>query len=220
MTPEQIAGLEAATAAAKQKADEAGGTDETLNKALKDAEDALTKAKAAPSQNQGRSEKEKAAYTLKMNAKRLQELGGDPAAVLGQGDEAKAEDDLDKPLTLRKLGEIEREKAAKTAIELAGDIEDETERTDVISILKTRITPSGNAVADLALARAGANAVRNAKIAEEANRKGTVRRTAAGASQGGKTEDAFTPTPQEQIFMRAPYNLSKEQIIAARPKDN
>lgn len=81
LTMDKIKELEAATLAAKEKADAAGGTDESLNQALKDAEAALEAAKKAAASGQPdidfskelddlnrkpqRDEKDKARFTLK-----------------------------------------------------------------------------------------------------------------------------------------------------------
>lgn len=167
-----------------------------------------------------RTEKEKAEFTLKKQAERLRELGSDPGEVLGIKPILKVKDEIrdDAPLTVGMLRELQKQDAKKTAINLADDITDEDERKDVKELLEKRLTPSGNAQADLALARAAVGAVRTAKIAEELNRKQSATRNAAGSSSPAKSEDEFTPTEAEAVMMRKPYNLSKEKILEARKR--
>lgn len=166
----------------------------------------------APSHKVERTEKEKAEFTLKMNAKRVRELGGDPTKVLSPSDELP---DEDKPLTLGDLARIEKQKASQSAMEMAKTLP-ESERDEVITLLESRIVPSGNADEDLRLARAAVNAQHNAKIVEEISRRPDVKRTAAGGSQSAPVEEPFTPTEDEKVFMGPPYNLSKEKIIEKR----
>lgn len=171
----------------------------------------------APSQKPQRTEKEKAEFTLKSTAERLKELGGDPVEVLGVRPTIKIDDSLedDAPLTVGTFRELQKQDARKTAEQLADAITDETERERVKAELKF-IVPSGDAQADLRRAQAAANVERNAKIIEEAQRRGHARVTASGGSQPATQEDMFEPTPEESVFMRPPYNLSKEKILAAR----
>src|ERR1700687_1927122 len=82
MDQAKLAELEASVTAAENEAADAGGTDETLNKAVADAKAALSAAKA-PSPQSKYTEKEKAAHALKANAERAKELGLDPADILG-----------------------------------------------------------------------------------------------------------------------------------------
>lgn len=219
-----IAELEAETASAKTAAEAAGGLDETLNQAFKDSEAALLKAKA-PSHTTGKTEAEKAAYSLQRNAERAKELGLDPAKVLGiNGKVPTFDGDLpgDTVLTVDTFRALGKQEARKTAEQMADAIADPIEREAVKAELKF-IVPSGDAQADFRRAQASALADRNAKIAEEAQRtKSPGQRTAAGASQGRFEEQDFVPTPDEERMMKPPYNLSKEKIIAARahPSNN
>ena len=203
MTPEEIAANEAATAAAK----------EAEAKALADKAKAEADAQALHKQ---KTEKEKAEYSLRKNAERLKTLGGDPTSVLGiKLEPSEDEPDDDTPLTVGKLKEMQRQNAQQTAMQLADAIEDDAERKEVKDLLEKRITPSGNAEADLALARAGANARKNALLAEEAARRSKPNRTAAGGSMPGKPDEAFEPTAEETVFMQN-YGLTKEDVIKAR----
>lgn len=200
MTPEEIAANEAATAAAKVEAD------------------ARAKAEAEKNLHNNRTEKEKAEFSLKKNAERLKALGGDPSALLGVTKPLDDEDEIDDntPVTFGKLKELQKREGTKSALQMADSIQDEQERNEVKTLLSTRITSSGNAEADLALARNAVNSEKNRQMAEEANRRTRPTRTAAGGSAPGKTEDRFEPTAEEALFMQAPYNVPKAKILEAR----
>lgn len=205
MNPEEIARQEAERAA-QQLGDqnEANG----LNR------DGTPK---APSQKNERSEKEKAEFTLKKNAERLAELGGDPADVLNIRPQINLAEDLsdDKPLTVGDFRKLQKADAHKTALQLAEELP-EDERDEVKSLLESRIVPSGNAEEDLRLARAAVNANHNTKIVEHISNRTTPKRTAAGGSSDAIVEAEFVPTPDEEVFMRPPYNMSREKILLAR----
>lgn len=217
MTPEQIAEFEAATAVARQNAEDAMGADEGLNQALVDAQKAEADAKA-PSHKPERTEREKAEYSLKKNAERLAELGGNPAEVLGSP-KLKIDESLsdDTPVTVGSLREIQRQDSKKTALELAEKIEDKDERERVTEILN-RLTPSNNPQADLALARGSVNSSKNAQIAEEAQRIAEAKRSGSGSGAPARIEEVFEPTAEEASMMRAPFNLTKDEVIAARAR--
>src|SRR3990167_6746425 len=104
------------------------------------------------------AEKEEAEYSLKMNADRLKELGGDPNTVLG----LRLKDELsdDTPLTIGKLKELQKEEAQKTALKMADSIEDEKDREEVKKYLNDHIKPSGDPQKDLTIAHAAVGAVR------------------------------------------------------------
>lgn len=219
MNEGKIAELEAAAAAAKQAAEIAGGADEALNKAHEDAEAALRQAKAPSQDGNTRTERDKAAFNLKKKAEEARALGIDPAEALGLKPQIKIEDDLadDVPLTVGTFRQMQKQDAKKTALQMAEDLP-EDERDAVTDILRHRIVASGNAEADLSLARAAVNSERNAKIAEELARKGKPRQTAAGGSADAIREEDFEPTEEEKQFMRPPYSMSKAKIIEARKK--
>lgn len=225
MTPEKLAELESAATAAANAAADAGGTDEALNKAATEAKAAFDAAKTPPNpvatelereqkRNQ-RTEKEKAEYSLKMNAKRLQELGGNPAEILGVREASQEEDVDDVPDWYRKEKSKE---AQRTALQLADDIPDEADRNLVKEYLSKRIVPSGNAQDDFRLALSAVMSLKNKQVVEEISRRTAPRVTAAGGSLPAKVEDQFTPTQEEAIMMAPPYNVSKEKIIEARRK--
>lgn len=171
----------------------------------------------APSQKNERSEKEKAEYTLKKNAERLAQLGGDPADVLNIRPQIHLDEELDddKPLTVKDFRELQKKDAHKTSLQLADELPD-NERDEVKTLLETRIVPSGNAEEDLRLARAAVNATHNAQIAEHISNRFSPKKTAAGGDAGTRAETEFVPTPEEAQFMRPPYSVSKEKILAAR----
>lgn len=202
MTPEEIAAKEAAdaAAAAEKEAPPQDPVEAELEKEQRKS---------------GKSEAEKAAFSLKKTAERLKELGGDPAAILGVA--APSEED-DAPVTMSMYRKFEAEKAQKTALQQAEDIPDANERELTKHYLATRIVPSGDPAADLRMARALVNSVKNTQIIEETQRKTDAAKHATGGGGRAKApEDEFVPTVEEANFMRS-FGLSKEQIIAARPK--
>lgn len=233
MNEQKIAELEAVTAAAKAKADEMGGQDESLNNAFNEAQKALEDAKAQAQdplkleldriKSGGKSEKEKAEFSLKKNAERLKELGGDPHSILGvktkenDGDE----DEDDKPVTIGMMKRMEQEKTEKTSVQLAASIQDETERELTIYHLKNTIRSTGNAQEDLSIARSIVNAKKNAQILEMQAGKTKPKDHAGGYSAPAKIgsddpEEIFTP--DEIAFMKPPFNMKKEDILKARKK--
>jgi hypothetical protein len=217
MDPKKIAELEASVTAAEQAAADAGGTDETLNKAAADAKAALAQAKA-PSQGSKYTEKEKATHALKANAERARELGLDPADILGTKTHIETDqgDDDAKPVTVGMLRDIQKKDAQNTAVQMADTITDQETRDLVKQYLADRIKPSGDADADFRLALAAASAAKNKQVREMVERHVPAKRTAAGGSSPARTDEEFVPTTDEQMFMKHPYNLTKEKIIAAR----
>lgn len=169
-----------------------------------------------PSKENKRSEKEKAEFSLKKTAERLVELGGDPSEALNLKNLPNEISD-DTPLTLGKLKEIQKSEAHKTALEMAETLPD-NEKEEVKTLLRDNIKPSGNAENDLKIARAAVNATHNAQIAELLSRGISPKKTAAGGSGDSPRSEEFVPTPEEKALMGPPYNLSKEKVIAARPK--
>lgn len=162
-----------------------------------------------------RSEAEKAAFSLKKNAERVKELGLDPKSILGLDEEV----DEERPLTVAEFKRMEAEKAQKSALQLAEDIPGEAERELIKYHLNNTIKPTGNPQEDLKLARAIVNSVKNSQIVEEVTRKSEPNRVATNSGSPAKVEGAFTPTPEESAFMRPPFNLTKEDILKAREKE-
>lgn len=174
----------------------------------------------APSQPT-RTEKEKAEFSLKKNAERLKELGGDPTEILGLKPTLKIDAELpdDTPLTVGNLREIQKQDGKKTALELAEKIEDPTEKQRVKDILN-RLTPSGDAHADLALARGSANSKKNAEITEEVLRTTEAKKHGSGSGAPAKVEETISDlSPDELALMRPPFNLTMEEIKASRKRD-
>jgi hypothetical protein len=169
----------------------------------------------APS-HEKRTEKEKAEFSLKKTAERLRELGGKPEDILGATPPAPAAPADEVPEWYRKLKTTE---AQQTALQMADQIPDESERAQVKTYLESRIVPSGNPQADFALAFGAVRAAKNREIVEELGRRITPNVTAPGGS--GPTppvEEPFTPTPEEADMMKPPFKLTKEQILEARKK--
>ena len=167
----------------------------------------------------GHTEAEKAAFSLKKNAERVKELGGDPASILGikPSTEVEPEDD-DAPVTVGMLKKREAQKSQTSALELAESITDADEKELVKHYLSNRIIPSGNPQEDLNFARAAVNSVKNGMIADEATRITPPRTTSSAPGAPARVTEVFTPTEQELAYMKAPFNLTQEQIIAARKK--
>ena len=120
------------------------------------------------------------------------------------------------PVTVGMLDKREREQSKKTALNMAEAIEDEDERKLVIHYLKNRIVPSGNSESDLRLARSVVNSLRNSQIAQEMDRKRDPNEHQSSSGAPATHEKEFTPTIEELVFMKPPYNLKKEDIIKAR----
>lgn len=162
-----------------------------------------------------KTEPEKAAFTLQKVAERAKELGLNPAEILGITTKAPE----GTVVTLEMLDARDREKAQKTALQLAEEIPDEHERNLSKLYLQNRIVPTGDPHEDLKLARALVNSVKNSQIAEEMGRRGTP---ASHSSAPGVPPRQAPKEPElsaeELMFTKPPFNLSKEAIVAARPK--
>lgn len=219
MDKQKIATLEASLADAKMKAEEAGGSDESLNNAVEEAEKALTEAKSSSQDDPLKKEVEKienGKFTKKdrlLHAKKkideqLLELDSEGIPL---------DEDKNKPVTVGMLEDIEKKKSQKTALILADDIEDENERTLTKYNLENVIRPSGDPKKDLSAARAIVNSLKNTQIVEEIERKknGKDNPTLPGAPRKNPG-DVFEPTAQERVFMNPPYSLTKEDILKAR----
>lgn len=164
-----------------------------------------------------RTPAEKAAFALRKNAESAAALGLDPAEVLGLNTKAAAGDDSDEvPEWFKKHQQKEQ---SKTAEEIADSIEDPKERELVKRTLATIVT-SGSAEERVRVARGYVNAVKTGQIAEELGRAGTPRSFSSGAgAPPGTTQKEPEFSHEELSYMKPPFNLSKEQVLAARPKD-
>lgn len=134
----------------------------------------------------------------------------------GIEEEPLAEDE-NAPVTVGMLRRIEQEKAQKTALGIAEDISDDTERELTQYHLKYTIKPSGNPSQDVKNARAIVNIAKNTQILEETERKATPKRFNSGSGAPAKKSDSeFVPTREEAEIMRAFPAVTKEKVIATR----
>ena len=165
----------------------------------------------------GRTEKEKAEFSLKKTAERVKALGGDPNTILGIEKEDELNEEDDQPLTVGMYKKIQQKSTEKSATELADEIQNETERELTKYHLENSIKPTGSPAEDLRLARTLVNAVKNTKIIEEANRKPIAKtHSSGGGAPANDTEVKGELTQEEKLFLLKPFYLSKEQIIKAR----
>lgn len=157
------------------------------------------------------TEAEKAAFNLKKNAEKAKELGVDPAEVLGI---SAPDNDDEVPEWFKRR---EAAAAAKTADELAEQIEDPRER-ELVKLKLSTVVTSGSPEERIRVARGYVNSVKNGQIAEELGRKGSP---GSGSSVGAPPNKVPTTpelTQAEQMFTRAPFNMSAAEIIAKRPQ--
>lgn len=224
MTPEEIKAEEAAALAAEEAEFEASIED------LSDEEKEEKRAEFKASHSQDidpikkeaervkasqRTELEKALFKRKQIDKRISELGGTVENPLDDDDE-----DDSKPITRKDLREMQKKEATKTALDLAENLEDEAERDLVKHYLETKIRSSGNPQEDFEFALRAVNSLKNSHIAEEIARKRDPKRNPTPpGGPSGIPEDQFTPTAEESFFMKAPFNLSKEDILAQRKQN-
>lgn len=163
---------------------------------------------------QGRTEAEKAAYSLQKNAERVRELGLDPTEILG----IKPKTPEGTPMTVEMYEQMQKEQSSKTALELADEIPDEQERTLAKQYL-ARIKPSGNAQDDLRFARLAVNSVKSGQILEDVRRGGvTARHASAAGAPALLVPKEPELTAEELQYTKAPFNMSKELIISKRSK--
>ena len=196
---------------------EANQTEETIE--TETVEQDPLKTELEKVQKVGRTEIEKAQYSLKKNAERVRELGGDPNAILGidiEKEIIESDDEDDQPITRGEFKKLMVQGATKTALQLADEIKDETERELVKYYLENRIAPSGNPQEDLRDAKRIANSVKNEQIVQEVSRKTTPKTYSNSSGAPAKHEEEVVLTPDEQSMMRPPFNLTKEQILGAR----
>lgn len=159
----------------------------------------------------GKTKLEKALFAKKKIEESIAALSAE------EGIDPPLDEEDDAPVTVSMLKARDLKAAQKTAMNLAEDIEDETERKLVIHHISNTIKPSGNPVEDLRHARAIVNEVKNKQIIEELGRNKKAPDTITGnGAPAPKPEDEFVATVEEAGFMKAPFNLSKEMIIANR----
>lgn len=219
----EIAKYETSLAEAKQAAEAAEGGDETLNKAVEDAEKALADAKALQNdpvklelekeKNKKFSRRDRLNFEKRKIEEQLASLNKD------EGVNAQIDADDTTPLTIGMLKQLEKDNAKKTAISIAEDIEDADERELTKHYLQTRIISSGNPQEDVKFARAAINSLKNAQIAEELARRPVAKNHSTAGGAPAKHEAEFTPTDTERVFMSAPYNMTKADVIKARNQE-
>lgn len=205
---------------ARKAATEAGGTDEALNAEADTAEqvsrDASAKAASLSQAPAADPDKDRKKAKLKRKqgiiARQLAELGDEP------DDEDDGLDDLDddnKPLTMGDLKRIEADKAKKTAVEMAGAIED-PEAAKAVKEALGSVVASGDPVKDFQNAVAIASATKNSQVLEEIRRKGTsaTHRNGAGAP-ARQPEPEFVMTEEERRFVAQGW-LTEVEVKKAR----
>lgn len=171
----------------------------------------------------GRTEEEKASYTFRKQAERLNALGIDPLKALGMNGKNESsvteeENEDDKPVTMGMLKKMNQESTSKSALELANEIQHESERELVKYHLQNTIRSTGNPQKDLELARSIVNAVKNGKVVEEIIRKPAPKTYSSNGGASQRSEPEIELSNEEQLYMKAPFFLTKEQIIASRQK--
>ena len=193
MSDEERAAQEAAAAAAKAEADK--------------AEQDPLKTELEKVQGKQRTKAEKLLYSKKRIEEQLKELGVD--------DEPVVEDD-EQPLTRGEFKKMQAQEAQKTALQIADEIPNQTERELVKYHLENTIHSTGNPQQDLSFARSIVNDAKNRQILEEQQRKGQASSQSSGSGAPVRHEAPTELTIEEQGMMRPPWNLTKEQVIAAR----
>lgn len=163
-----------------------------------------------------KTQKEKLIFKQKEISRQLQELDGD-----GEDLQPSIEDD-EKPLTIGEFKKIQAKNVTKTALQLADEIQNESERELVKHYLQNKIVSSGNPQEDLSDARTLANKIKNAKIAEMATQKPGVIRTASNGGGLPFVDPEADLTPQEISFMTSSLGKSftKKEILELRKKTN
>ena len=153
---------------------------------------------------------------LKFTKKRIEEqlkaeLGDDY-----ENDDEEPLDDDKRPLTVGEFKKMQVDKTVKTALTLADEIESPIERELVKHHLENTIKSSGDAQEDLKNARAIVNNLKNQKILEENGRRINPKEFNSGGT--GPAKDAINDEllPDEIPFTRAPFNMSKADILKAR----
>lgn len=215
--------------AAKKTYDDSDGEDDSVRNPLKtayeQAEGAATEAKskadALSQEHTEDPERKRKVDKLKRKKhfinKELESLGESEEEDLDDVGDEDDLDDPDRPVTVRDLQRIETRKASKTAGEMADAVEDPVARQAIKDGLKS-IVPSGNAETDFKKAVAIANSEKNSKVLEELGRRTRPPEHRSGAGAPPRKADAeFVPTAEEAAFMRPPFNLTKEDILKARP---
>lgn len=243
MNPELEAATKAAQTAraaansAKQAAEAAGGTDEALNTALTSAESAATEADqkvTALSQNPNpdlkKSKVDKIDNRMRILAEERKRLTGEESPAAAAEDLTDISDIVDDPLdlepedapvTVGMLRKRDARAAGKTAEQMImANITDPEQQATALKHLKDTVKLTGNAEADYRNVLTLTFAAKNTQVIEEVQRRQPARTTVSGAGNPPRVtpqEPEFTK--EEQDMMRAPFNLSKAQVLAARVGD-
>lgn len=220
-----ITARHSADAAKKLWEDGAGSDAEaTLKSAYDQAErtaaEAKQKADALSQPPSGDQDKEKRLGKLKRKKAIIEQQ----LRQLGQSDDIDDEDDDDeagedpnRPVTFGDLQRIERNKAKETALSMADAVGDPIAKQAIKDAL-ARVVPSGDAAKDFADAVAIANRGKNSQVLQEIARRPTPPQHVSGAGAPARREEGeFAPTAEEAAYMKPPFNLSKEDILKARP---
>lgn len=160
-------------------------------------------------QKKGRTKAEKLIYTRDRVNEQLKELGIDDEPL---------EDEDEKPLTRGEYKKLQAQTATKTALQLAEAVPNETERELLKYHLENTIRSTGNPQEDFKLAQNLVNSVKNQQITEELLRKGKPKDHSSGSGAPSKQVKKEEFSAEELSYMKPPFNLTKEQILAARPK--
>lgn len=161
-----------------------------------------------------RTKKEKLEFTRDRVLKELADLDGGE----GTPPAPAPEDDDDTPLTRGDLRKMQEAATTKTALQLAEDITNETERELVKYHIDNTIKPSGDPATDLKIARSIVNAVKNEQILKQAALKPEAQTHSSDGGAPARHEPEIQLTPEEIPFSRPPFNLTKADILAKRPK--
>ena len=169
-----------------------------------------------------KSEEEKAEYTFKSVARRLQDLGKDPAELLGIKREEEVEED-DKPLTRKDLEAIMSkigQPNQKSAIDMVNEISNETERELHQYYLENVIKPSGNPVDDFNNAKAMVESITLRKQLELQNlRPGVKTHSSASSVQINTQQVNLELSADEKMLLdHSKGLLTKDDILNSRKK--
>lgn len=161
----------------------------------------------------GRSKRDKLLYTKARVDSQLAELD------VEEGVSPTAQSDKSAPMTVAMYESLEKERAQKSALQMADDIQDSNERDLVKHHIENTIRPSGNPTEDLRVAKALVNAVKNGQLLEETARAIAPNRTSAAPGAPARVpQQQEELTSDELLFMRPPFNMTRDQIAEAHPK--
>lgn len=160
---------------------------------------------------EGRTHDEKILYKFNELKKEVKERGLLPE----EADPIDVADD-DAPVTVGMLKKIQADNAVKTSLQLADDIQNETEKELVKHHINNTIRSTGNPSEDLRLARAIVNETKNRQILEEVDRKIPAKTHSSGTSAPAKQLDVEPELSKEEITLMQWSGMSKEDVFKAR----